>query len=75
MHEIELKSSKPILVIGQSISLLRRVPIEILSEKHHITWVLVILLFTGEFQMETLAPYFIDYYTSSTSLILWVYTM
>ena len=40
---------------GQSISLLGKVPIEILSGKRHITWVLAVLLFLAEFQMEPLA--------------------
>ena len=33
-----------------------RVPIEILSGKRHITWVLAVLVFAAEFQMEPLAP-------------------
>ena len=40
---------------GQSISSLGKVPIEILPGKRHITWVLTVLLFTAEFQMEPLA--------------------
>ena len=41
---------------GQSISVLGKVPIEILPGKHHITWVLAVLLFSAEFQMKPLAP-------------------
>ena len=49
---------------GKSTSLLGKVPSEILPGKRHITWVLAVLLFTAEFQMEPLAPNVIDYYTS-----------
>ena len=48
---------------GQSISLLGKVPIEILPGKRHITWVLAVLLFMAEFQMEPLAPNAISYDT------------
>ena len=48
---------------GQSISLLGKVPIEIRPEKRHITWVLTVLLFKAEFQMEPLAPNIISYDT------------
>ena len=48
---------------GQSISLLGKVPIEILPGKRHITWVLAVLLSMAEFQMETLAPNAISYDT------------
>ena len=44
---------------GQSISSLRMVPIAILLEQRHITWVLAVLLFSAEFQLEPLAPYVI----------------
>ena len=49
---------------GQIISLLGKVPIEILPEKRQITWVSVVLLFTAEFQMELLAANVIIYFTS-----------
>ena len=48
---------------GQSISLIGRVPIEILPGNRHITWVLAVLLFTAEFQMEPLVPNAISYDT------------
>ena len=48
---------------GRSISSLGKVPIEILPGKRHITWVLAVLLFSAEFQLEPLAPYVIYYYT------------
>ena len=48
---------------GQSISPLGKVPIGFLPEKHHITWVLAVLLFTAKFQMEPLAPNAISYDT------------
>ena len=38
-----------------------KVPIEILPGKRHITWVLAVLLFTEEFQMEPLASNVICY--------------
>ena len=44
-------------------SLIGRVPIEILPGKCHITWVLAVLLLTIEFQMEPLAPNFICFHT------------
>ena len=50
------------LLTGQSIPSLGKVPIEILSGNRHITWVLAVLLFSAEFQMEPLAPSVI-YYT------------
>ena len=40
----------------QSISSLGKVPIEILPGKHNITWVLAVLPFSAEFQMEPLTP-------------------
>ena len=40
-----------------------KVPIEILSRKRHITWVLAVLLFMAEFQMEPLASNAISYDT------------
>ena len=40
---------------GQSISSLGKVPIKHLPGKRHITWVLAVLLFTAEFQMQPLA--------------------
>ena len=51
---------------GQSISLLGKVPIEILPGRHHITWVLAMLLFMptfqmAKFQMEPLGPNAISY--------------
>ena len=49
---------------GQRISSLGKVPIEILPGKPHNTWVLAVLLFTTEIQMEPLAPNIIYYYTS-----------
>ena len=52
---------------GQSISSLGKVPIEILPGKHHITWVLAVLLFSAEFQMEPLAPNAISYDTRPTT--------
>ena len=45
----------------QSISSLGKVPIEILPGKRRITWVLVVLHFAAEFQMEPLAPSVIYY--------------
>ena len=39
---------------GQIISSLGKVPIEILPEERHITWVSAVLIFCGEFQMEPL---------------------
>ena len=48
---------------GQSISSLGKVPIESLPGKRHITWVLAVLLFSAEIQMEPLAPNNIYYYT------------
>ena len=51
-------------VMGKShIYTLGKVPIEILPEKRHITWVLAVLLFTAEYQMEPLAPNAISYDT------------
>ena len=49
---------------GQSKSSLGKVPIEILPGKRHITWVLAVLRFSAEFQMEPLGPNVIYYYTS-----------
>ena len=54
---------------GQSISSLAKVPIEILSGYCHITWVLAVLLFSIEFQMEPLVPYVILYYTSQEPVL------
>ena len=48
---------------GQRISSLGKVPIEILPGKRHITWVLAVLLFSAEFQMEPLGPNVIYNYT------------
>ena len=48
----------------QSISLIGKVPIEILPGKRHITRVLDVLIFSAEFQMEPRAPNIIYYYTS-----------
>ena len=48
---------------GQRISSIGNVPIEILSGKRHITWVLAALLFTTEFQIEPLTPNAISYDT------------
>ena len=48
---------------GQRISSIGKVPIEILSRKRHITWVLAALLFTTEFQIEPLTPNAISYDT------------
>ena len=45
------------------ITVLGKVPIGILPGKRHITWVLALLLFSAEFQMELLAPYAISYDT------------
>ena len=53
---------------GQSKSSLGKVPIEILPGKRHITWVLALLLFSAEFQMEPLAPYIIHYCTSQETV-------
>ena len=44
-------------------SSLGKVPIEILPEKRHITWVSNVLVFSEEFQMEPSAPYSISYDT------------
>ena len=52
---------------GQGISLIGKVPFEILPEKRHITWVLFVLLFTEEFQMEPLAHNAILYDTRPTT--------
>ena len=46
---------------------LEKVPIEILSGKRHIKWVLAVLIFTAEFQMEPLAPNAISYDTRPTT--------
>ena len=54
----------PTLTTSQSIASLEMVPIEILRGKRHITWVLAVLLFKAEFQMEPLAPYAISYDTT-----------
>ena len=54
-----MKSTK---YTGQSIYSLGKVPIEILPGKRHITWVLAMLFFSAEFQMEPLAPNVIHYY-------------
>ena len=48
---------------GQSNSSLGKVPIEILPEKPHITWVLGVVLFTAEFQMEPLVSNTISHNT------------
>ena len=48
---------------GQSISLIGKVPIEILPGKRHIMWILAVLLHSAEFQMEPLAPNAIPYDT------------
>ena len=52
---------------GQIIFSLGKVPIEILPGKLHITWVLVLLLFTIEFQMEPLTHNAISYDTRPTA--------
>ena len=52
---------------GQSKSSLGKVPIEILPGKRHITWVLALLLFSAQFQMEPLAPNAISYDTRPTT--------
>ena len=49
---------------GQSISSLGKVPIEILPGKRNIAWVLAVLVFTAEIQMEPLDRNVIHYYTS-----------
>ena len=54
-------------ITGQGISLNGKVPLEILPEKCHITWVLFVLLFTEEFQMEPLAHNAILYDTRPTT--------
>ena len=46
-----------------------KVPIEILPGKGHITWVLAVMLFAAEFQMEPLAPNVIYYYTSEYAVL------
>ena len=53
----------------QSISSLEKVPIEILLGNRQITWVLAVLLFSAEFQMEPLAPSVIYYYTSQAAVL------
>ena len=55
------------IITGQRISSLGKVPIEILPGKCHITWVLAVLLFTLEFQMEILAPYAFSYDTRTVT--------
>ena len=51
-------------VMGKShIYTLGKVPIEILPEKRHITWVLAVLLFKAVFQTEPLASNAISYDT------------
>ena len=54
---------------GQIISSLGKVPIELLPGKRHITWVLAVLLFTAEFQMEPPAPTVIHYCTSQEAVL------
>ena len=54
---------------GQSISSLGKVPIEILPGKRQITWVLDVLLFSAEFQMEPLAPNVIYYCISQDAIL------
>ena len=57
----------------QSISSLRKVSVEILPRKHHITRVLAMLLFLVRFQMEPWPPYVIYYnsiiYTSQEEIL------
>ena len=48
---------------GQSLSLIGRVPIEILSEKRHITKVSTVSFSPAEFQMEPLPPNAFSYDT------------
>ena len=59
---------------GQSISTLGKVSIEILPGKSHITWVLAVLLFSAEFQMEPFAPNAILYDTRPTFFLFIYYT-
>ena len=59
--------TKRYLYTGQSISSFRKVPIEILRGMRHITWVLTVLLFSAEFQMEPMAPNAISYDTRPTT--------
>ena len=56
---------------GQSISLIGRVPIEILPEKRHITQVLTVSISSAEFHLERLAPNDIYYYTSQEAVLDW----
>ena len=59
---------------GQNISLLGKVPIEILPGKRHITWVLAVLIISSEFQMEPLGPNVIYYYTSQAAVLDLIFT-
>ena len=54
---------------GQSIASIGKIPIEILPEKRPITWVLAVLLFLAEFQMEPLGPNVIFHYTSQEAVL------
>ena len=65
-------------VTGQSIYSLGKVSIEILPGKdpgnRHITWVLAVLLFSEEFQMEPLVPNTISYDSSQKAVLDWICT-
>ena len=62
-----LHSRVSLFSTDQNMSSLGKVPIEFLPGKRHITWVLAVLLFSTEIQMEPLAPYAISYDTRPTT--------